>query len=187
MAPPRKARHAAREPQPRRVVFTLRTVLYAIAFFLIFGLTVSELGLVSSQLHKYGEGYTNYPSKGYKHTLGLLLFSVIWSLLGVLGHPWLGIGPTAIFSFSAAVFFGVGAGLIHLRTPFQGHSCSSKPVEEYPVEWQPYAEECAIIVSIQGCAWALWALYIFLMVGTIVHKFDIRRRPTPEGFYHSKP
>jgi len=49
----------------------------------------ATLGLVSQQLHKYGNGYQNYPGREYKHDLGLILFSCVFTLLIVLGHYWL--------------------------------------------------------------------------------------------------
>ncbi|EAU86525.2 hypothetical protein CC1G_10247 [Coprinopsis cinerea okayama7 len=86
----------------------------------------------------------------------------------------------------AAVFFGTGAGVVQRSTPYKGTSCSSRPVSAYPPQWQPYAGECARVVALQGIAWALWALYLFLLIATIIHKFEIRTRPTPEGWYFKK-
>lgn len=185
---------------------------------------VSELGLVSQQLHKYGNSYLHYASKQYKHGLGLLLFSVIASLLVTLSHPWLSVACTSlpslpsnriliksfvnfiVISFSSfvmAVFFGTGAGIIQRTAPFTGHGCARKPLADYPQEWQPYVGECSRVVAIQGIAWALCkfesfsgdiallnifagGLYIFLMLGTIIHKVKFVTRATPEGFYASK-
>jgi len=55
----------------------------------------AELGLVSDQLHKYGDTYEHYADKEYKHALGLLLFNSLASLLLTLAHPWLGVGCTS--------------------------------------------------------------------------------------------
>ncbi|KAJ2912929.1 hypothetical protein MD484_g7484, partial [Candolleomyces efflorescens] len=121
----------------------------------------------------------------YKHALGLLLFAVIFSLLILLSHPWLGVGFICVLSFTVAIFFGTGAGIINRTAPFKGTSCG-RPASDYPEAWQPYAHECSRIVAIQGLAWALWGLYVFLFFGTLFHKVQFKTRPTPEAFYHNK-
>ncbi|EKM82243.1 hypothetical protein AGABI1DRAFT_83525 [Agaricus bisporus var. burnettii JB137-S8] len=170
----------------RRFAISTRSVLYFLAFFWIFGFTVAELGLVGHQLHRYGNSYENYANNQYKHGLGILLFSVVASLLVTLSHPWLSVWIISICSFIMAVFFGTGAGIIQQDAPFTGHGCKRKPLEDYPVAWRPYAVECDNIIAIQGVAWSLWVLYIFLWVGTLVQKLSVSVRATPENFYGSK-
>ncbi|TFK38763.1 hypothetical protein BDQ12DRAFT_651100 [Crucibulum laeve] len=170
------------EVSRRKFVPSLRSILYALAFFLAFALTVTELGLVSQQLHKYGNQYTNYASMEYKNALGLLLAAVIMSLLFTLFHFQLGPGQAAFIAFILAVFFGTGAGVVFQTTPFKGTSCG-RPASAYPEKWQPYAHECSKIVSIQAVAWTLWGLYIFIMIGSLMYKLGIRIKPTPGGFY----
>ncbi|RXW22508.1 hypothetical protein EST38_g3342 [Candolleomyces aberdarensis] len=169
----------------RRLSFGVRSVAYGVTFFFLFAMTVALLGLVGNQLHKYGNTYEQYASMEYKNGLGLLLFSVIFSLLILLSHPWLGVGFICVLSFIAAVFFGTGAGVINRTAPFKGTSCN-RPADEYPEPWRPYAHECSRIVAIQGLAWALWGLYIFLFFGAVFHKIQFKARPTPEGFYYNK-
>ena len=176
----------ARIVPPHIFAFSLRSVLYLLAFIWIFCFTVAELGLVSNQLHKYGDDYTNYGTKAYKHALGLLLFSTIASLLVLLAHPFVSVGMISFWSFVMAVFFGTSAGIIERVAPFTGHGCTHQKVEAYPENWRPWVGECNHIVSIQGIAWALWALYIFLWVGTLMQKLRISVRATPEGFYAAK-
>lgn len=139
-------------------------------------LAVAELGLVGHQLHRYGNSYENYANNQYKHGLGILLFSVVASLLVTLSHPWLSVWSTyltplfprldtdqsiwesaviSICSFIMAVFFGTGAGIIQQDAPFTGHGCKRKPLEDYPVAWRPYVVECDNIIAIQGVAWSL--------------------------------
>lgn len=85
--------------------------MYACAFALMFGMSRSsspqwyiatfahlyfsaaaELGLVSDLLHEGGNSDTNYPSKEYKHDLGLLLFTCIVSLLYIIAHSFISMG-----------------------------------------------------------------------------------------------
>ncbi|TEB21128.1 hypothetical protein FA13DRAFT_164644 [Coprinellus micaceus] len=169
----------------RRPVLNLRTILYAIAFVLIFSLTCVELGLVSEQLHKYGDDYSNYGSKQYKHILGLLLFSVIVSLLVMLSHPFVGVPFITVCSLILAVFFGTAAGVIWQNTGLFWKGTGCRPAESIPENWRPFARECGRVVTIQAVAWSLFGLYILLFVGTLIHKLKIRARPTPEGFYYN--
>ena len=60
--------------------------------FADFDSAVSELGLVSQQLQRGGNGYEKYPGKEFKHDLGLLLFSCIGTLLYLIGHFYTSMG-----------------------------------------------------------------------------------------------
>ncbi|KAK0186041.1 hypothetical protein F5146DRAFT_1069012 [Armillaria mellea] len=112
-----------------------RRMLYAIAFFLVFALTTSQLGLVSQQLHNGGNDYANYPGMEYKHDLGLLLFSCVFTYLYLIGHLYApGLGLITFFTFVGAVFWGTGAGVMFQVSPFRSYNL-----------W---------IVAIQGIAWA---------------------------------
>lgn len=84
---------------PKR--FTTKRILYAVTFFLIFALSVSELGLVSQQLHNGGNSYDNYPGMEYKHDLGILLFSCIYTFLYLIGHAYASFG-SALLSYLAS-------------------------------------------------------------------------------------
>ncbi|KAH6901577.1 hypothetical protein BKA70DRAFT_1435956 [Coprinopsis sp. MPI-PUGE-AT-0042] len=167
-------------------VFNFRTILYALTFFLIFATTVAELGLVSWLLHTHGEGYENYPNKQYKHAIGLLLFS---SILSLPHCPATRMDERRIHVLcgtrgSGVLWYGCGP---HSSEALRSRAQTvTGEADQWVLEWQPYAGDCGKVVAIQGLAWALWALCIFLLIGTLVHKFDIRARPTPEGFYFSK-
>lgn len=169
----------------RKPVLNLRTVLYATAFVLIFSLTCVELGLVSEQLHKYGNDYTHWATKQYKHAIGLLLFTVIVSLLVMLAHPFVGVPFITVWSFILAVFFATGAGVIWQNTGLFWKGTGCRPAEQLPEIWRPYARECGRVVTIQAVAWSLFGLYFLLFVGTLIHKLKVSARPTPEGFYYS--
>ncbi|KAF8995107.1 hypothetical protein BDQ17DRAFT_1366023 [Cyathus striatus] len=120
----------------------------------------------------------------YKNGLGLLLAAVIVSLLFTIFHYWASVGAVSIVAALAlAVMFGTGAGIIQRTTPFKGTSCGRKGVDGYPEIWQPYVQECSRIVTIQALAWALWALYIMYMIGSLVYKIGVRIKPTPGGYY----
>lgn len=152
-----------------------RRILYAIAFFLVFALTVSELGLVSQQLQRGGNAYENYPGKEFKHDLGILLFSCIGTLLYLIGHFYVSFGIIVFFTFVFAIFWGVGAGVMFAVTPFKGTNCGSDP-STFPEAWQFYASQCEIVVSMEGVAWALWGLMTLMLCGMIYHACEFRPR-----------
>ncbi|KIJ41959.1 hypothetical protein M422DRAFT_254982 [Sphaerobolus stellatus SS14] len=160
-----------------------RSIFYLTLWVLIFALTVSELGLVSQQIHKYGRNAENYASLQYKNSLGLLLCAVLVSLILSLTHFKANFGIVSFFALVLATFFGTGAGIIRTSTPFRGHGCSTKSVESYDPKWRPYVQECSRIVAIEGVAWSLWVLYIVLLVGIVTYKIGFRLKSTPGGFY----
>ncbi|KAF8186000.1 hypothetical protein BJ912DRAFT_1043284 [Pholiota molesta] len=154
------------------------------AFVLIFCLTAADLGLVSYQIHKYGRYAQNYASLEYRNSLGLCLCACLISLMLCLGHYWISIGLTTFISLICAVFFGTVAGIIRTTTPFRGTSCD-RPQDAYPEKWRPYYKECARVVAMEGVSWSLWALYLILMVGSLLYMFRITPRPTPGRYYWS--
>lgn len=180
MAGPKKNAEADNRP----FVPSVRSILYLSTFILIFCLSCVNLGLVSQQIHRYGRFAENYASLQYKNAIGLLLAAVIISMLISMFHMFLPLGMLLFFSLCAAVFFGVVAGIFRTATPFRGTSCGA-PVDSYPVKWQPYVRECSRIVTMQGISWTLWALYIFVIIGTMAYMFRITTRPTPGGYYGS--
>ncbi|EDR10893.1 uncharacterized protein LACBIDRAFT_315853 [Laccaria bicolor S238N-H82] len=170
------------EDTPKLFVWSIRSISYIIGWVLIFSLTCAELGLVSQQIHKFGRETSHYASLMWKNDLGLLLAAVIVSLLVTIFHYQLGLGAIIFFSLVLSVFFATGAGIIRGATPFRGTSCGNA-VDLYPVIWQPFVGECRRIVSIQAIAWTLWALYMFMLFGSLAYKFGLRVKPTPGGFY----
>ncbi|KAF8917950.1 hypothetical protein CPB85DRAFT_1284157 [Mucidula mucida] len=154
-----------------------RRVLYAVAFFLVFALTASELGLVSQQLHNGGNDYANYPGMEYKHDLGLLLFSCVFTFLYLIGHIFIeGMGMITFLTFVLAVFWGTGAGVMYQVSPFRAYNCGN-PADSFAPNWARFHDQCSRIVAIQGIAWALWGLMVFLFFGMLIHKLEIRARP----------
>ncbi|KAF5392529.1 hypothetical protein D9757_002314 [Collybiopsis confluens] len=115
---------------------------------------VAELGLVSNLLHKGGNIVTAYPSAEFKHILGLLLFTCIASLLYIIGHSFMSMGLNIFATFALAVFWGTSAGVIFHVSPFESYTCD-KPRSIFNSNWESYAENCAVIVAMQGLAWAL--------------------------------
>ncbi|KAF4611020.1 hypothetical protein D9613_006477 [Agrocybe pediades] len=175
--------YGKKEADNRRFVPSIRSIFYLISFILIFGLTCAELGLVSQQIHKYGRFAENWASLQYRNVVGLLLCAVLVSLLITIFHFWLSVSFIAFFSLILSVFFGIGGGVIRTTTPFR-RSCGT-PTQNYPEKWQRFAGECTRIVAMQGISWSLFALYFFLLVGSLAYLFRISPRPTPGGFYGS--
>jgi hypothetical protein len=166
------------KPNENEIVSPYRTKkfwLYALAFALMFGMTVAELGLVSDLLQQGGNDVTKYPSPEFKHDLGLLLFTAIATLLYIIGHPFLGMGLNIFINFALAVFWGTGAGVLFKVSPFESRTCD-KPSSVFSSQWQSYADNCAIVVTMQGLAWALWGLSVILMFATLFHLFEFKTR-----------
>ncbi|KIK70560.1 hypothetical protein GYMLUDRAFT_32604 [Collybiopsis luxurians FD-317 M1] len=138
-------------------------------------MTVAELGLVSDLLHKGGNTITNYPSAEFKHVLGLLLFTCIASLLYLIGHTFISMGLNIFVNFVLAVFWGTSAGVIFHVSPFESFTCN-KPTSIFDSNWAAYSDNCAIVVAMQGLAWALWGLSVFLMFGMLFHLVEFKSR-----------
>jgi len=175
------------KPVWQRWRYSRRALVYGIVFFLIFALTVVELGLVSEQLHEHGNSYANYPTKQYKHVIGLLLFASIATLVFTLTHFWTSVAMVPFISLTLALFWGVGAGLLRTGTPYRGTNCTTHGHAHYPPVFQPYAGLCKKVVTIEAVAWTQWALLIFLLIGTLAHKLRISSKATPEEMYFAGP
>ncbi|KAF9524787.1 hypothetical protein CPB83DRAFT_595361 [Crepidotus variabilis] len=172
MAPPPKK-------EPRTGFFASpRKILYAFTFGLIGACTAVELGLVSQQLHHYGNFLSRYPTQEYKSALDLLLFACLWQLLIVIFHYQLPSLLVAFATLSSGVFWGAGAGIIERVSPFEFYNCG-EPASYFNSIWAPFKHECARIVTIQGFGWTLWALSVFLLLGIIVDnvEFHVKTRP----------
>lgn len=156
----------------------LPKILYGLTFTLIFCIAVSVLGIDSHILHKYGNGYATYPTKQFKHDIGLILFNCIFTFLWLLAHPFISMGISIFLTFLNAVFWGTSAGILFNQLPFKSSTCGH-PVSSFPTSWQPYAAsgECAELVTLHGLCWAQWGLMIFLLFGSIYHKFQFAVKP----------
>ncbi|THV06610.1 hypothetical protein K435DRAFT_849077 [Dendrothele bispora CBS 962.96] len=164
------------EKAPKSRYTSVKFWAYSIAFSLAFALAASELGLVSAELQRGGNSYAFYPSKEYKHDLGLLLFTCIAEFLFLIGHFYASVGFSAFITFVLAVFWGTGAGVLFAVSPFRATNCDN-PLNSFPAAWQPYTDRCSLIVAMQGIAWALWGLHVLLLFGMLAHVFNIRTRP----------
>ncbi|KAL7421783.1 hypothetical protein Q5752_003554 [Cryptotrichosporon argae] len=154
---------------------TRRQVVVLSFFILFFAIDVALLGLISQQLHKYGNTWTNYPNGMYYHALGLGLFSVIFGLLFAIFH-WAAAHKVYLFMFLAlGVFFGTVAGILY-ATPFgHGLKCGN-PVSSFPSQYQPFVGQCSRITAIEGLSWALFGLSVIGFFATIADKFEFRSK-----------
>ncbi|KAK4702329.1 hypothetical protein P7C70_g3896, partial [Phenoliferia sp. Uapishka_3] len=153
-------------PAPEKKLWTARHIVYMCTYILVFCIACSELGLVSQQLHNGGDcngGDCDYPGGNglWKHDLGLLLFTVIWTLLVCLGHWKVNLFIGTFITFIAAVFWGTGAGVAFSVTPFKSSTCGL-PASHFNAKWAPFVSQCSRIVAIEGLAWANWALLTVL-------------------------
>ncbi|KAF8661993.1 hypothetical protein AX14_007132, partial [Amanita brunnescens Koide BX004] len=167
--------------------YSRRALAYGMTFFLIFALTVVELGLVSEQLHVHGNSDQHYPTLQFKNTIGLLLFVSIATLVFSLTHFWASVAAVPFISLILAIFWGVGAGLLRTGTPYRGTRCTTHGHAHYPPAFQPFGGLCKKVISIEAIAWTEWALLIFLIIGSLAHKLRISTRATPEEMYFGGP
>ena len=64
-----------------------RQITYFVLFALWLCISITELGLVSQQIHRFGGRFrADWPTQEYGHAMGLLLFTSIISLLFGLFH-----------------------------------------------------------------------------------------------------
>ncbi|KAG6837590.1 hypothetical protein H0H93_007004 [Arthromyces matolae] len=131
-----------------------RRAIYAVSWILLFCIAASVLGLVSEQLQRGGNSYANYGNMMFKHVLGILLFTVILTFLMFIGHFYGSIGI-------AAVFWGVGAGVLYESCPYRAFNCGDNdPMARFAgTRWgeERFFSQCSRIVAMQGLAWAACA------------------------------
>ncbi|GMK57168.1 hypothetical protein CspeluHIS016_0400020 [Cutaneotrichosporon spelunceum] len=144
-------------------------------FYLAFN--IAFLGMVSDQLHRYGNVWTNYPDGRWYHSLGLGLFIGIFFTMVGMGHAWLNHPLLMFCHFAGAVMSGVVAGLF-TATPFgHGLQCSN-PVDSFPAKYQPFLGECRKITAITALAWTMFGLNTLALFWLAVDGFSCTRRNT---------
>ncbi|WWC66393.1 uncharacterized protein I206_100295 [Kwoniella pini CBS 10737] len=161
----------------KNVFSTGRQTFWAVFFILWFCIDVAELGLVSQQLHKYGNQTISYPTGEYYHALGLLLFSTIIGLLFCLFHWAVGLTLYLPIFLAFGVWWGTGAGILY-GTPF-GHGLQCKHTSDpsrFPANWVPFLGECSRVTAIEGLAWALFALSVIGLFYTFLDKFSFHSK-----------
>lgn len=154
---------------------TTRQTLF-VAFFTFFcAIDLSLLGLVSEQIHKYGNDWTSYPNGMFYHALGLALFATIFYLIFGLCHWALGHALILFCFFSAGVMFGTVAGIL-TATPFgHGLQCGN-PVDSFPLQYQPFVNECSRITAIVGLSWTMFGLCVIGFFWFFFDKFSLQSR-----------
>ncbi|KAG7093627.1 hypothetical protein E1B28_007291 [Marasmius oreades] len=158
-------------------------ITYGFTFVLLFCLTASALGIDSHQLNKYGNGYARYPTKQYKHDLGLILFNCIFTFLWLLAHPFISMGISMFLTFVLAVFWGTAAGILFHVLPF-GHTTCGHAVSTFPSNWQPYVSQCRQLTALHGLSWTIWGILTLLLFGSLIHK--VRFTPRPHVSYYGR-
>ncbi|KAL0575188.1 hypothetical protein V5O48_006782 [Marasmius crinis-equi] len=166
--------------------FPLAKVIYGLTFALIFAIAAVALGIDSWELHHYGDDYTNYPTKRYKHILGLILFNCIFTFLWMIGHFYISMGLSMFLTFVDAVFWGTAAGVLWAELSvarFGAFHCSHDPIEWFPANWRPYRSECGLLTALHGFCWAEWGILVALLFGSIIHKVEFRPRAHVVSYY----
>ncbi|KIY67940.1 hypothetical protein CYLTODRAFT_422063 [Cylindrobasidium torrendii FP15055 ss-10] len=158
-----------------------RNIIYGFSWFLAFAIATAELGLVSEQIQKHGNGsdYSDWPNNMLGYDMGLLLFNCIYTLLVVIGHFYSGPGTLGVALFVGAVFWGAGAGVFFQASAFKAHTCN-KSVEffqAYHPTFVPFMYTCEKYVAIEALAWSAWGLFVLMMFGILFHKVRFSVRP----------
>lgn len=173
---------------------TGRQTLIFCYYLLWICIDLSLLGLVSQQIHRYGNSQYNYPGALYYHALGLNLFSTIFFFIVALFHWALGHLPLTFLMFCAGVFFGTSAGIL-TETPFgHGLQCGN-PLYKFPENYRPFVRECSRITAITGLSWAMFALAVIAFFFFLIDKFScVSKRqhvyepyPDPEEGHQKSP
>lgn len=157
------------------IFWTRRQIIIFSFYAFYFAVNVSLLGLVSEQLHKYGNDWTVYPDGRWKHALGLGLFIGIFFTMVAIAHYFLGHKVLMFCMFAGAVMNGVVAGLFTM-TPFgHGLQCGN-PVDSFLPKYQPFVGECSRITAITALAWAMFGINVIGLVGLAVDGFSCTTR-----------
>lgn len=175
----------AEKDAPPTFLQRARPWVYGFVFTLIFALTATELGLDSHILHQHGNNLLNYPSLEFKNILGLMLFTIIATLLFIFSHPWSNVRMSCFWAFVFAIFWGTSAGVLNRVVPFEVSKCGDNP-DTFAPEWRPWQNQCHELVALQGIAWALWGIFVFLWIGLLAEVIEIRFKHTVQPFYRAK-
>ncbi|GAA6063252.1 hypothetical protein JCM10212_003615 [Sporobolomyces blumeae] len=152
----------------RKFVPSARSIGYAVAFFIIFGLAAGQVGTTSKMLQKYGNAVVRYPDAETKHVIGLLLFTGIASLLLALGSPFSPLYFLSFMTFALSVISITGAGILNHEIPFNA-SCSN--TGSVTGNWAGFGSDCKVMVGLEGISWALWAVQFLVAIGLFVDAF----------------
>ncbi|KAL8279833.1 hypothetical protein RQP46_007683 [Phenoliferia psychrophenolica] len=127
-----------------------------------------------------GNDAGNYPGREFKYNLGIILFTIILTLIVSLFHTKIGMKLTTFAVFVLAVFWGTGAGIIFQVSPFHVYSCKFDVATFDPL-WQPFYSQCSRIVAIEAFAWSEFGLMCLILILIMVDcvTFTIHR----EDFY----
>ena len=74
-------RGSAAKKEPVYTRYTARNIGFLVAYVLLVAVVIANLGIVSHILNTIGNPEDRYPSREFKHVLGLLLFVNIFTLL----------------------------------------------------------------------------------------------------------
>lgn len=169
------------EKPPSRLT-RARPFVFGFTFCLIFACAAVELGLVSDFLHRYGNSYDFYPTMEFKHDLGIILFSSIVTFLYCLSNYWSNHFMCAVWAFILSVFWGTAAGVLFQVSPFRAYTCG-RPDSAFTPEWAAWKGNCRRVVTMEGFAWSLWGLFMFLFLGLIMEMFQCTKRKDVRPFY----
>ncbi|KAL1408019.1 hypothetical protein Q8F55_004816 [Vanrija albida] len=141
-----------------QAIFWTQRQRFIFAYYVFYAIIdVTLLGLISWNIHKHGNTWTNYPNGMYYHALGLGLFATIFTLLVSIFHWALGHLLLTFTFFACGVLFGTVAGIL-TATPFgHGLQCGN-PVDRFPPQYRPFVDDCAKVTATNGLSWAMFAL-----------------------------
>ncbi|GAA5837173.1 hypothetical protein JCM11251_005276 [Rhodosporidiobolus azoricus] len=160
---------AMNAPPPKKYVAGLRSSIYVVALFLIFGLATAEMGIWSYFSQHYGNirRVNDWPSGYVMRTSNLLFFNSLLSMLLALGAFALPLLFQAFMWFAAMVMWITGAGILTVEMPFSASSCGVGSSQN----WIPFLDDCKLWVAFEALAWTLFGLTFVLTVAIVADWF----------------
>ncbi|GJN87620.1 hypothetical protein Rhopal_000575-T1 [Rhodotorula paludigena] len=155
---------AMNAPPPPKFVMGLRSIVYGVLVFLLFGLDF---------LQTYGNLFhpENYPSPMYMRTINLNVFNSIFTLLIALCSVVFPLLFTAFLLFASCVMWATAGGILVTRTPFTAGSCNADNAN-----WERFVDDCNMYVANYALSWTLFALTLILLVAIVADVFMTKHK-----------
>ncbi|GAA5900220.1 hypothetical protein JCM6882_002278 [Rhodosporidiobolus microsporus] len=160
---------AMNAPPPKKYVAGLRSSVYVIALFFIFGLATAEMGIWADFSQSYGniKRINDWPSGYVMRTANLAFFNSLFTMLIALGAAVLPLLFQAFLWFCAMVMWITAAGILTVEMPFNASSCGVGSDSN----WLPFVDDCKLWVAYEALAWTLFGLTIIMTVAVTADFF----------------
>ncbi|GAA5861373.1 hypothetical protein JCM8547_006110 [Rhodosporidiobolus lusitaniae] len=173
-------------PPPKKFVPGLKSTVYAVMLFLIFGVACGVLGIWSYVLQHYGNfrHIENYPNRMVMMTGNMLFFNSLFSILLVAGAAVLPLFFQALMWFANFVMWTTGAGIFTRQVPFSAGQCHPANLS---ANWLNIVNDCKLWVAMMGLSWTLFALTLILFIAVLVDMAGSRSKRSVGHLPHLHP